>query len=123
LSTANLDGDEVLLLGAPVAKRRSVLAGEKGTSRSTSPAAAPLCHGREHVLGRDETAVHESANADRRSAAHRHEQGLEPIPLFPKSPFCPLAKNNQNLNRSQIFTKKKLVQNFVSYKTCFDDQS
>ena len=36
---------------------------------------------------------------------------------FPKSPFCPLAKNNQNLNRSQNFTKKKLVQNFVSYKT------
>ncbi|KAG0515404.1 hypothetical protein BDA96_10G275700 [Sorghum bicolor] len=86
-STANLEGDEVLLLGAPVAKRRSVLAGEKGTSRSTSPAAAPLCHGREHVLGRDETAVHESANADRRSAAHRHEQGPSLSPSSPKYPF------------------------------------
>ena len=79
-----LELDKPLPVGAPVAKKRSVIAGEKGTSRSTSPAAAPLCHGREHVLGRDESAVHESANADRRSAAHRHEQGRA-YPPFPQN--------------------------------------
>ncbi|KAG0516728.1 hypothetical protein BDA96_09G028500 [Sorghum bicolor] len=90
-STANLDEDGVLLLGAPVAERRSVLAGENGTSRSTSPAAAPLCHGHEHVLGRDESAVHESANADRRSAAHRHEQGRA-YPPCPQNTLSEIMK-------------------------------
>jgi hypothetical protein len=44
-------------------------------------------------------------------------RGWNLSPSFPKSPFCPLAKNNQNLNRSQISVKIKVVQNFVSYKT------
>ena len=47
---ANLELDEPLPVGAPVAKKRSAITGEKGTSRSTSPAAAPLCHGRGHAL-------------------------------------------------------------------------
>jgi len=112
-STANLDGDEVLLLGAPVAERRSVLAGEKGTSRSWLPAGAPHRHGREHALGRDETAAHALAFTDPDSGVHRHEQEPKLIPPF----LSGFAKIDQRVNCSQLFTKKKLVQNFVSYKT------
>ena len=88
---AKLELDEPLPVGAPVAKKRSVIAGEKGTSLSTSPAAAPLCHGRGHALRRGETAVHESANADRRSAAHRHEQGRA-YPPCPQNTLSEIMK-------------------------------
>ena len=79
---ANLELDEPLPVGAPVAKKRSVIAGEKGTSRSTSPAATSLCHGREHVLGRDETVAHALATPipARRSTAMNRDRAYPPFP-------------------------------------------
>ena len=122
-STANLDGDEMLLLGAPVAEKRSVLAGEKGTSRSWLPAGAPHRHGREHARGRGKTVAmrwHSPINS-RLSTAMNRSQSLSPP--FSQSTLCLFVKCNQTLNRSQNFIKIKVVQNFVSYKTSFGGQS
>ena len=118
-STANLDGDEMLLLGAPVAEKRSVLAGEKGTSRSWLPAGAPHRHGREHARGRGKTVTMRwhSPIQTRVSTAMNRSQSLSP-------PFLSgFAKIDQRVNCSQLFTKKKLVQNFECYKTSFGGQS
>jgi hypothetical protein len=82
-STANLDGDEILLLGAPVAEMESTSAAEKGTSRLWLPAAAPHRHGREHARGRGKTVAMRwhSPIQTRVSTAMNRSQSLSP-------PFC-----------------------------------
>ena len=89
LSTANLDEDGVLLLGAPVAEKQSVLAEEKGTSRLWLPAAAPHRHGREHALGWGETAAHALATPipARRSTAMNRDRAYPPLPQNTLSVF------------------------------------
>ena len=88
-STANMDGDEILLLGAPVAEMESTSAAEKGTSRLWLPAAAPHRHGREHALGRGETAAHALATPipARRSTAMNRDRAYPPLPQNTLSVF------------------------------------
>ena len=82
-STANLDGDEVLRFGAPVAEMESMSAAEKGTSRLWPPAAAPHRHGREHARGRGKTVAMRwhSPIQPRVSTAMNRSPSLSP-------PFC-----------------------------------
>jgi len=85
--TTNLDWDEVLLLGAPVAKMVSASARGKDTSRSRLPAAAPHRHGREHARGRGKTVAvrWHSPLRTRMSTAMNRSQSLSPS--SPKYPF------------------------------------
>jgi hypothetical protein len=99
-----------------------VSAKEEDTSRSTSPAGASPCHGRGHALGRGETAVHALANADRRSAVHRHEQGLELIPLLPQKPFLSFSEKQPKFEQKSNFYQNKSCTKFCELQNIFKDQ-
>jgi len=109
---ANLELDEPPPVGAPVVKKRSVIAGEKGTSRSTSPAAASLCHGREHVLGRDEMVAHALATPipARRSTAMNRDQAYPP-PFVCFTKFLPKSELKSNFYQKETCAKFCELQN------------
>ena len=79
--TMKLERNEVLLLGAPVAKMESASARGTDTSLSRLPAAAPHRHEREHALGRGKTVTvrWHSPPLTRMSTAMNRSQAYPPL--------------------------------------------